>query len=85
LITIKTFAFHTKKLKLKILFIFQDGMDIELAATFGKQDKLQDLTLEEFLRGMTARDVSLRPKGGRRQQRQQRQQPALSPRPPAAA
>lgn len=41
-------------------------MDIELAATFGKQDKVQHLTLEEFLRGMTARDVSLRQKGGRR-------------------
>jgi hypothetical protein len=62
-------------------------MDIELAATFGKQEKLQDLTLEEFLRGMTARDVSLRPKGGRRQQRHRPQQPttASSPRPAAAA
>jgi hypothetical protein len=82
--TIESIAFH-KEVKTENLFIFQDGMDIELAATFGKQSKLQDLTLEEFLRGMTTRDVSLRPKGGRRQQRQQRQQPALSPRPPAAA
>jgi hypothetical protein len=58
-------------------------MDSELAATFGKQDKLQDLTLEEFLRGMTARDVSLRPKGGRRQQQQRQHQPPSSC--PAAA
>jgi len=45
-------------------------MDIELAATFGSQEKLQDFPLKEFLRGMTARDISLRPKGGRRPQRQ---------------
>jgi hypothetical protein len=54
-------------------------MDVELAATFGKQDTLQDLSLEEFLRGMTARDVSLRPKGGRRR----RQREPTSPRPEA--
>ena len=60
-------------------------MDVELAATFGKtHDTVQDLTLEEFLRGMTARDVSLRPKGGRRQDRRQQRQPA-SPRPAAAS
>lgn len=59
-------------------------MDIELAATFGKQDILQELTLKEFLRGMTARDVSLRPKGGHRRRCQPQRQLA-SPRPAAAS
>ena len=41
-------------------------METELEQTFGKLENKQGLRLEEFLRRMTARSVSLRPKGGRR-------------------
>ena len=43
-------------------------MDAELKATFGNDanQEPKDLSLEEFLRGMTARDVGLRSKKERR-------------------
>lgn len=41
-------------------------MDAELESTFGKKESPQDLTLEDFLRAITARDIRVRPKKGRR-------------------
>ena len=41
-------------------------MDGELETTFGTRGERDDLNLEEFLKAITARDVRVRPKKGRR-------------------